>query len=90
MSYEWDNCLRTELRTTFLLQINCKSYDLKIRNILIPIKFNAYLFSIIVYSIKVLYNLYKSYYIVVWLKFLSSTAAFTLFLNSSPGRNAGM
>jgi hypothetical protein len=30
MSYEWDNILRTELRTTFLLQINCKSYSTNI------------------------------------------------------------
>jgi hypothetical protein len=30
MSYGWDNCLRTELCTTFLLQINCKSYDVKV------------------------------------------------------------
>lgn len=30
MSYGWVNCFRTELRTTFLLQINCKSYDIKV------------------------------------------------------------
>jgi hypothetical protein len=46
MSYEWGNCLRTELRTTLLLQINCKSYDLKLRIIIKSTKFNVYLFSI--------------------------------------------
>ncbi|RKR83524.1 hypothetical protein BDD43_3734 [Mucilaginibacter gracilis] len=41
MSYKWDKGLRTELRTTFLLQINCKSYDIKIRINTIFIKLYA-------------------------------------------------
>ncbi len=31
MSYGWDNCLRTELRTTFCYKINCKFNGIKIR-----------------------------------------------------------